>query len=54
VENVGSIKTALLKANADSDEISKIRKRIETQADKIDLIAKDAKSALSNIKSEGG
>ena len=50
VENVGSIKTAVVKANKEADEISKIRKRIEAQADKIDLVAKEAKSALNNIE----
>jgi hypothetical protein len=50
VENVGSIKTAVVKANQEADEISNIRKRIEAQADKIDLVAKKAKSALNNIK----
>jgi len=50
VENVGSIKTAVVKANKEADEISKIRKRIEAQADKIDLVAKEAKSALNSIK----
>ena len=50
VENVGSIKTAVVKANKEADEISKIRKRIEAQADKIDLVAKEAKSAIDNIK----
>ena len=50
VGNVGSIKTAVVKANKEADEISKIRKRIEAQADKIDLVAKEAKSALNNIE----
>jgi hypothetical protein len=50
VENVGSIKTAVVKANKEADEISKIRKRIEAQADKIDLVAKEAESALNSIR----
>jgi hypothetical protein len=50
VKNVGSIKTAVIKANKEADEIFKIRKHIENQANKINLVATEAKLALNNIK----
>jgi hypothetical protein len=50
VENIGSIKTAVIKANEEADEIQKIRKKLEGHAEKIKKMSEEATSALQEIQ----
>ncbi len=53
LNNVGTIKTSVVQAQADAEEVAKIRVRVEHQAATLDLVAKesaDAKKLLADLQ----